>query len=70
MAWTTEKLAALEKAMQTGALRVTSGTETVIYRSFSELQAAYEFGKAEVAKATNQPRRARVIRMFQSGDGL
>ena len=73
MAWTRQKLEALERAMQSGVMQISEGGKTVRYQSLDEMRRVYEFGLAQVVAAeTGVPARKRggLIRMYQSGNGL
>lgn len=62
MAYTTEHLDALRRALATGERRVSFGDKMVEYRSIEELQAAIRTVSAAVDRAagTRAPRQVRV----------
>jgi hypothetical protein len=66
MAFTTEQLAALERALATGEQRVTFGDRTVEYRSIDELIAAIgvvrrDLAEQAIASGTARRRPRRVV---------
>ena len=65
MAYTTDQLDALRKALATGERRVTFGDKTVEYRSVEELQTAIREVEAALAKENATPL-ARQIRVTTS----
>ncbi|MDR2365424.1 MAG: hypothetical protein LBD68_06155 [Zoogloeaceae bacterium] len=68
MAFTTNDLVVIERAIAAGELTVRFADRTITYRSMSELLRARELILADLA--AQRPRRARVTRLYQAGKGF
>jgi len=67
MAWTTDDVARLEKAIASGKTRVSFGDRTVEYADLDAMRRARREMLDELA--TDATRRKRVIRLTQTGTG-
>lgn len=69
MPFTQTDLAALDAAIASGERRVSYGDRTVEYQSLKEMMAARRLIQSELNPEGPQPRRGRLLRVFQSGRG-
>ena len=69
MPFTENDLALLDEAIASGMRRVAYADRTVEYQSLSDMLAARRLIKAEIDPTAPQPRRGRLLRIYQSGRG-
>lgn len=69
MAWTTNDVAKLERAIASGKTRVTFGDRTVQYADIDAMRRARREMLDELAAASDATKRKRVIRLTQTGTG-
>lgn len=69
MAFTLDDVAKIERAIKSGALRVTYADRTVQYNGISDLMRARQEMLDEIAQA-NGTKRRRTFRATQTGTGL
>jgi len=70
MAWTTDDVARLERAIASGKTRVSFGDRTVEYADLDAMRRARREMLDEIAAASPTTARKRVIRLTQTGTGL
>lgn len=69
MAFTTEQITQLEGAIAAGVLSVRYADRTVTYQSLAEMRKLLKQMRCELGTAAGQPRRRRIVRLYQSGMG-
>ncbi|WP_312325641.1 hypothetical protein [Stenotrophomonas sp.] len=69
MAFTTEQITQLEGAIAAGVLSVRYADRTVTYQSLGEMRKLLKQMRCETGTAAGQPRRRRIVRLYQSGMG-
>ncbi|UQY89267.1 hypothetical protein LQE85_08735 [Stenotrophomonas rhizophila] len=69
MAFTTEQITQLEGAIAAGVLSVRYADRTVTYQSLGEMRKLLKQMRCELGTALGQPRRRRIVRLYQSGMG-
>ncbi|WP_367345735.1 phage head-tail joining protein [Stenotrophomonas bentonitica] len=69
MAFTKEQVTQLEGAISAGVLSVRYADRTVTYQSLAEMRKLLKQMRCELDAATGQPRRRRIVRLYQSGMG-
>ncbi len=69
MAFTTEQITQLEGAIAAGVLSVRYADRTVTYQSLAEMRKLLKQMRCELGAAVGQPRRRRIVRLYQSGMG-
>jgi hypothetical protein len=70
MAWTTDDVAKVERAIAGGKTRVTFGDRTVQYADLDAMRRARREMLDEIAAASPATKRKRIIRLTQTGTGL
>lgn len=70
MAFTTDDIAKLERAIASGVLTVRYADRTVTYQTTRDMMAALKQMRAEVDAAAGTAPRKRTMRVYQSGRGL
>lgn len=69
MAFTTEQITQLEGAIAAGVLGVRYADRTVTYQSLAEMRKLLKQMRCELGAVAGQPRRRRIVRLYQSGMG-